>query len=467
MKVVPLQKSGRKNDNLREVMLKLETGQLSSISDEVTFSLSDLRPEDVSILMEIIRLKSFGPGYIRELEKQSANFVTEKLKQVHISRACIEAGDFDAVLSDHSGDKSHEDPELVIQRARAQCFMGRYSAGLDELNQLLNRTDLYTSTRGVAYQLGAQCLMELGDFESANGNLKMALQVAEVAGNRLGELATRLFLSKCAVLEGDVSGASDHFTLALNQIAKTDESFRWLLGVYRTWGFTLFAESNVHCFEKMMIAFLLSSSIGDEVYSAKNSIEFLFMARALLAPMTRELEELLMERVSLGVQDTNDIKVWLDAYQSDAEDASWPESLKFLFRKVRATRGQDVINLNQQDAVIRFQWFYRYLSGELSAHWIMDCDLGFLISLTDKSHTPVKHNSPMIKLIEFLAHQEKPVELEKCFEEAWGLKWNEEIHKNTLAVTLTRINRRSCSYRIRRHGGMLSIDEPGLISRGI
>jgi len=89
MKVVPLQKSGRKNDNLREVMLKLETGQLSSISDEVTFSLSDLRPEDVSILMEIIRLKSFGPGYIRELEKQSANFVTEKLKQVHISRACI------------------------------------------------------------------------------------------------------------------------------------------------------------------------------------------------------------------------------------------------------------------------------------------------------------------------------------------------------------------------------------------
>ena len=452
------------NQELREIVKKVEEGKLTDLPEEIVLNLKNLKSEDIFSLLDIIRLKSFGPGFIQEMEGTSGALSTDASKNIQMLRAKIDAGQYQDVLENPNLSRQM-DPEFIINRARALSLVGNYTLAIVEIQSLLKRSDLLTSTRGVASQLAGHCLLELGKFKESQERLKNALRLSKSTGNRWGELSALLFLSKLSSIQGDLTQSNDYFSASLKKVSKENENFRWILGVYRTWAFILFARSEQRCFEKLFVAFLISKSIGDPIYAAKTLIELIFMAQAFSISIGMELLKEILALARFSVQNENDLKLWLDVFEGQPQkvDPLWPESLKFIYQKVleaRATVGLSPPSSKTKSILVQLQ---AILLNKTAFDWILDCENGYVISLSDKSHLQFKQHSPMIKILSFLSQFQKPVKIDQCFESVWGLRWNEHLHLNTIAVTLTRINKGSQSYRIKRENAELSIEQPGLI----
>ncbi|HUP56177.1 MAG TPA: hypothetical protein VM598_01905, partial [Bdellovibrionota bacterium] len=234
------------------------------------------------------------------------------------------------------------------------------------------------------------------------------------------------------------------------------ESFRWLLGLYRTWSFLLFTQSDARCVDKAMVALLLAESLGDRTYAARTAIEIHFMAGALAIGSKAELRSL-ADRISAIPGSDGDLPAWRLALHEVSPRSEWPLSLKYLFGRSRQGR------LAEQGVPASAPWG-AWASGEPRAAWVLDRSLAALFDLDQQLHHSFKDDSPILKMVELLARAGRPIEIPDAFEQAWGIRWSGVVHPNTLSVALCRLNARSASYSIRRKNGLLALGRPGYIS---
>src|SRR4051794_37659618 len=128
-----MKQSAKKNQkpltSLKDLAHQINEGRISSLPREITLNLSALDQEDVNSLLEVIRLKSFGPGHLWKTAQYSGPFAREHSSNLQLAKALVEAGKYSSVES-HIKLTPSDDPELIIQEGRAKCFLGEFEASL-------------------------------------------------------------------------------------------------------------------------------------------------------------------------------------------------------------------------------------------------------------------------------------------------------------------------------------------------
>jgi hypothetical protein len=436
---------------LEEFGEMLRRGDLSHVNGQITVDLETVTKADFHTLIDIVRHKSFGHDLLRRisyhLEKSD-----DEMSLIEALRSYNHNGDFQKTLELLMNRDISANYELVLEKARALVFLGRYKDVSDLLHPDVIEKAPVLNTQGVLFQLLGHARLEIGQIEEARSALMRSLDIAKTIGNKAGEISCHLFLSKYSCIKGDFQSSGSELNQTL-RLLREIRNFRWLLGYYRTLSHHQFMAGQSACFGTALTGALIARSLQDQNFFLKGILEFLVMQKKFRVDFFSE-DPLFNEIINHpDIEKNEDLKRLRELAQTGAIQSETKSVSLIAFEKSL----QDYVSYNGE-------WECPSLKNAINLNWIYDSANGVLLDLGNTLYEFLSADSPLARMITTLNSTQEAIPMPKAFQMIWDIPWQPHRHENTVKVSIGRIGRMCPSVKIRRKSKALSLEQKGLVT---